>query len=457
MESNNEKELETLIHRLREWAIKLPQKVALRYCNDKGKVIASRTYDELNRQTYKIAIELREKYNLTEGSCVMLVFLPCIDFILTFLGCLRAGLVAVPVYPPNPKGIKKNVQLFSGIQENCQAKVALCNGEYMKIKRLTDMKEFFTKSGVKWPELEWINVDSILHDSTLPEVPADEPALHFTGDRLCFLQYTSGSTSLPKGVMITLSALTSNIRIILRALEADDSVVVVSWLPQYHDMGLIGSVLSLLFCGGSGIYLSPISFILSPCLWLQLISQYRATHIQGPNFAYALVLRRLTALPSPSFDLSSLRHIFDAAEPISVPVVRQFRSTLARFGLSPHALTGGYGLAESCVYVSDGGHRAIAVDRIALGDDVVDVKAVLDENDQEWRALNGEWEENETIQLFSCGDVRKNPETTIKIVKNGEDLGENRVGEIYVASLSLAKGYYPNHVESFHVAMMANS
>ena len=134
--------------------------------------------------------------------------------------------------------------------------------------------------------------------------------------------------------------------------------------------------------------MSPISFILSPCLWLQLISQYRATHIQGPNFAYALVLRRLAALSSPSFDLSSLRHIFDAAEPISVPVVRQFRSTLARFGLSPHALTGGYGLAESCVYVSDGGHRALAVDRTALGNDVVVVKAVLDENDQ---GGNGCW------------------------------------------------------------------
>ena len=150
----------------------------------------------------------------------MLVYPPCIDFILIFLSCLRAGIVAVPVYPPSsvhafhlnvldPSGIKKNVQLFSGIQENCQAKVALCNGyfnffyrfkrsDYMKVKKLTDMKAFFSRSGVQWPDLEWVNTDELLSVKDLPEVPADEPSLHFSSSKLCFLQYTSGSTSLPK-------------------------------------------------------------------------------------------------------------------------------------------------------------------------------------------------------------------------------------------------------------------
>ena len=150
----------------------------------------------------------------------MLVYPPCIDFILIFLSCLRAGITAVPVYPPSnichfhihlldPSGIKKNVQLFSGIQANCQAKVALCNGyfvlskwlifsEYMKIKKLTDMKAFFSRSGVEWPDLEWVNTDGLLSVKDLPEVPADEPSLHFSPSKLCFLQYTSGSTSLPK-------------------------------------------------------------------------------------------------------------------------------------------------------------------------------------------------------------------------------------------------------------------
>lgn len=209
----------------------------------------------------------------------------------------------------------------------------------------------------------------------------DEPALHFAGDHLCFLQYTSGSTSLPKGVMITIASLVANIHIILRALNADSTAVVASWLPQYHDMGLIGSVLSLLYCGGSGVYFSPLAFILSPILWLQLASQYRATHLQGPNFAYALLLRRLATHQPANLDLSSIQHIFDAAEPISVDVVRRFRSVLAPFKLSPHAITGGYGLAESCVYVCDGGHRALAVDRELLEKDEIEVRGVLEEND----------------------------------------------------------------------------
>ena len=181
--------------------------------------------------------------------------------------------------------------------------------------------------------------------------------------------------------MIPIASLVANIRIILRALRADSSAVVASWLPQYHDMGLIGSVLSLLYCGGSGIYFSPLAFILSPLLWLQLAAQYRATHLQGPNFAYALLLRRLASRPNLSLDLSSIQHIFDAAEPISVDVVRRFRAALAPLKLSPHAITGGYGLAESCVYVCDGGHRALAVDRELLEQDKIVVRGVLEESD----------------------------------------------------------------------------
>ena len=276
----------------------------------------------------------------------------------------------------------------------------------MKIKRVTDMKALFTASGVQWPDLEWINLSSILETSSLPDVPsgfplilssdyADEPALHFSGDHLCFLQYTSGSTSLPKGVMITIASLIANIHIILRALNADSTAVVASWLPQYHDMGLIGSVLSLLYCGGSGVYFSPLAFILSPILWLQLASQYRATHLQGPNFAYALLLRRIATHKPTNLDLSSIQHIFDAAEPISVDVVRRFKSVLAPFKLSPHAITGGYGLAESCVYVCDGGHRALAVDRELLEKDQIEVRGVLEENDAGRRKKEGKGKRNE--------------------------------------------------------------
>ena len=141
----------------------------------------------------------------------------------------------------------------------------------MKMKKLTSMKNFFSMNGVHWPDLEWINTDSILQKTTLPEVPEgcnflfflfiDEPALHFKPDQLCFLQYTSGSTSLPKGVMISWSSLTTNIQTIIHSLKAGPHAVVVSWLPQYHDMGLIGSLLSLLYISFHSLLLHFLSFI----------------------------------------------------------------------------------------------------------------------------------------------------------------------------------------------------
>lgn len=167
--------------------------------------------------------------------------------------------------------------------------------------------------------------------------------------------------------MITWSALTHNIQTIIASLHASTETVVASWLPQYHDMGLIGSLLSLLYCGGSGVYMSPIHFILNPCIWLLLCTKYKATHIQGPNFAYSLLLRKLPNFTQASkLDLSSLQHIFNAAEPISVDVAKQFIETFSQYGLARSAMTGGYGLAESCVYVSDDGHGVLTVDREAF-------------------------------------------------------------------------------------------
>ena len=132
-------------------------------------------------------------------------------------------------------------------------------------------------------------------------------------------------------------------------------------------MGLIGSLLAMLYCGGSGVYLSPIAFILNPCLWLLLASTYKATHLQGPNFAYALVLRRFATFPAKEkLALQSIQHIFDAAEPIVVSTVKQVIETFAPYGLRRDAMTGGYGLAESCVYVCDGGHQALSVCRETL-------------------------------------------------------------------------------------------
>lgn len=245
--------------------------------------------------------------------------------------------------------------------------------------------------------------------------------------------------------MITLSALTNNMNVIIRSLRASTNTVVVSWLPQYHDMGLIGSVLSLLYCGGAGVYFSPIVFIMNPCLWLLLATKYHATHLQGPNFAYSLILRRFSSFAGKSsLSLNSIEHIFNAAEPIIVSVVKQFISVFSEYGLKRDAMTGGYGLAESCVYVCDGGHKALRLNREPFErDNRVEVVSVWDQKTGIESEINkaigtdskstgektGEpsnqstGSRNSTIQLFSCGDIKKNPEIIIRIVHDNHDIG----------------------------------
>ena len=225
--------------------------------------------------------------------------------------------------------------------------------------------------------------------------------------------------------MITIAALTHNMTMIIRSLHASTNTVVVSWLPQYHDMGLIGSVLSLLYCGGSGAYFSPIVFIMNPCLWLLLATKYHATHLQGPNFAYSLILRRFSSFAAKSsLSLQSIEHIFNAAEPIVVSVVKQFVSVFREYGLRHGVMTGGYGLAESCVYVCDGGHQALMLKREPYEkENRVEVIGVWNEETEEKKGDNLEIPKSDVLELFSCGDVHKNPEVVIRIVHDNHDIG----------------------------------
>ena len=160
------------------------------------------------------------------------------------------------------------------------------------------------------------------------------------GSDIAFLQYTSGSTSEPKGVMISHDNLAHNLSLIITELKADESTVNVSWLPQYHDMGLIGSYLGLLYCGGVGYYLSPISFLKDPTCWLRTISKYKGTHTQAPNFAYALSVRKFKEFVKRGgdsslgdLDLSSVKHMINAAEPVDSMAVVDFYDTFGKYRL----------------------------------------------------------------------------------------------------------------------------
>lgn len=215
-------------------------------------------------------------------------------------------------------------------------------------------------------------------------------------------------------------------------MEAGDDTIVVSWLPQYHDMGLIGSFLSCMYCGGSGYYMSPITFIKNPPLWLQLISKYHATHIQAPNFAYLLTARKFTQ-NIENLDLSSLRHMFNAAEPITEMAINRFLEVTSKYGVKPEAMKPGYGLAEHVVYVCDGGKQKLKVNKQILETtNTVEIVKEEDENKIPFTLVMG------------CGKPNKNPSIDLRIVDINllQTLPEDKVGEVWINSPSKADGYY---------------
>lgn len=248
-------------------------------------------------------------------------------------------------------------------------------------------------------------------------------------DDVAFLQYTSGSTSEPKGVMITHGNLAHNLSIITNELQATDDTIVVSWLPQYHDMGLIGSYLGVLYCGGSGYYLSPLSFLQRPMVWMEAVSKYKATHLQAPNFAFALTARKYTPSDSTKLDLTSVRHVINAAEPVDEESIDAFVKTFGPFGFGEDVIFPTYGLAEHTVFVCSGGKQRLWVDKQAL--EVDGVVKIVDKSD------------NGVTRLVGCGyPGRQHVDVKIVNTETCEALSEDLVGEIWIQSPSKAAGYF---------------
>ena len=230
--------------------------------------------------------------------------------------------------------------------------------------------------------------------------------------------------------MISHGNLAHNLTCIIKGLSADETTVVVSWLPQYHDMGLIGSYLGILYCGGSGFYLSPISFVKKPSLWILAMSRYHATHMQAPNFAYGLTARKFSKQTnSEKIDLSHSRHMINAAEPVDLENTRAFYEAFGPLGLKHDVIFPTYGLAEHTVYVCSNGKQVLHVDKYELEvNRTVEVKLQASDN---------------TSSLVGCGIPNELPDLKLIIVdpESRELLKEGKVGEIWVRSGSKAKGY----------------
>eukprot|EP00624_Nannochloropsis_granulata_P005483 evm.model.NODE_390_length_22818_cov_35.022045.3 len=310
-------------------------KRALTYLDGKGQEIEVQTFSDVMDCADRIAAYLQREMGLRPGDRAVLLYPPGQEFILAFLGCIVAGVVAVPVYPPHPYRMETDLPRLNMIVNNSGCKVALTDSQYMLVIRGIAVKNMLSRvglaKGATWPNLRNVQTDKIrksyAHTELIVE-PDPDP------DDLAFLQYTSGSTSFPKGVMVTHANLIAQVRLLsLRSVGIfgyTNQLNVVSWLPQYHDMGLIGIFLECLSTGTHLIYMTPISFLQDPTMWLYTLHRYRAAVTCAPNFAFALAQRKTSEALRDSMDLSCIQCVICGAEPIRVEgTVDQIRRLIA--------------------------------------------------------------------------------------------------------------------------------
>jgi acyl-CoA synthetase (AMP-forming)/AMP-acid ligase II/acyl carrier protein len=414
----------TVIDLLRNRASQQPDLTGYTFLVDGETQTASLTYQTLDLQAQKIAAHLQALN--AQGERALLLYPSGLEFIAAFFGCLYAGVTAVPAYPPQQNQTKHRLQ---SIVVDAQATFALTTAALLANSQI----QFVDAPHL--PPLHWIATDN-LEDSAILDwaMPSlDEAAI-------ALLQYTSGSTGAPKGVMVSHQNLIHNATIIQHCFQDGEDSIGVSWLPPYHDMGLIGGILQPLCIGRPMILMSPIAFLRKPVRWLQAISHYRATTSGGPNFAYELCVKKITPAECAILDLSSWHIAFNGAEPIRPQTLDAFANAFQSSGFDCNAFYPCYGMAEATLMVTGGTRmkspEICTVDSVALKDkQVIPVAQTL----------------QTARKVVGCGQARLGQKVAIVDPVSATACGETQVGEIWVSSLSVAQGYWNQPQETQRV------
>ncbi|MDY7092876.1 MAG: amino acid adenylation domain-containing protein [Acidobacteriota bacterium] len=385
--------MDSLVHRLRSRSSAEPHRRALVFLADGEEEAASLTRGELDLCCRTLAAQLQQR--LEPGRRALLLYSPGLPFIVAYLACLYAGVVAVPAYPPQrPKDFQRTDRLI----RDCRPSLVLTE-ERLSRRLAAKLEE---------PHPPLLVTDAI---EDVSEEEWREPELE--AESLAFLQYTSGSTGDPKGVRITHGNLLANEAMMQRAFEVREDSRVVGWLPLYHDMGLIGNVLQPLYAGAETVLMAPTAFLQRPIRWLRAIHRYRAEISGGPDFAYRLCAERTTTEERRDLDLSCWRIAFDGAEPVRAATLETFSQTFAAQGFQRRAFFPCYGLAEATLFVAG----PPADQTPSLGQDPV--------------SCGGTWLQEELGTDFAVVDTE-----TRRPVPEGTE------GEIWVRGPHVADGYW---------------
>jgi len=424
-----------LIESAQHWAAAQPSKIVYTFLVNGEEQEQNLTYSQLDQQARIIAGRLQ--HDLLPGDRVILLFPSGLEFIVAFLGCLYAGMTAVPMPEPLQE---RHVLRVRSIVEDAQSRLILTS------KRLLSQIQLWQSRN---PELQTLDFRAIDEIETYWADRWQAPALdeHSLAGRPAFLQYTSGSTGVPRGVMITHDNLFANCRMSSESFFIDDSTVMISWLPLFHDLGLISMILLALFAGCRTVFMSPFAFLQKPLRWLRAVSRYRGEVSGGPNFAFALAARKFNSEQCADLDLSSWRVAFNGAEPVRAATLAEFSQCYAPYGLSPLNLAPCYGLAEATLMVSFGvvGRGYIVYE--------ADSQAFLQ------RRLRPAAAGRPALTLIGCGDIDRFDQQICLVDPDTNRLCEaDEIGEIWVAGRHIARGYWGKPEETaavFHAVPSA--
>jgi acyl-CoA synthetase (AMP-forming)/AMP-acid ligase II len=421
---------------LRALARQDPGRPLLTFVDDDGADRASLAAAKAVAGGEAVAESLR-RWGFEPGDRAVLVYPPGPEFVIALVGCLIAGVVPVPVYPPDPFRLRQTLPAFAGVVADCRPKAVLTSKAFDRARTVGAVAGVFDRTKPSWPRITWRQTDNCRPAAAPVEwhspVDPDEPAL---------LQYTSGSTGQPRGVVITHGNLIGEVTANAVDLGLGDRARGVFWLPQYHDFGLISVIMSTLSGNAHTRLLSPLAFLRRPAVWFEVMSRVGATHTAAPNFAFDLAVRKTTVEQRAAWDLSSLRVFMSAAEPIRPETVTAFLAAFAPSGLHRDCFYAAYGLAEHTVSVTMGGRGTLSLDRVSLEAG----RAVPALPDRPARTLVG------------CGRLTKFG-ARLRIVdpETRQVLPPCQVGEIWVSSRTKALGYYgrPEQTETTFRATVA--
>ena len=410
----------TLLDKLSNRAEVSPSKICYTFLKSGEEESVSLTYHQLDQEARKIASNLQTYIN--PGDRVLMSYPPGMEFITAFFGCLYAGALAVPAYPPRLKrdhsrllamAIDSGSKVVCGVSASIQRTHELCRSE-----------------GIEHVQT-WMATDEI----DIPDSEFSYKRVETNGDSIAYLQYTSGSTASPRGVMVTHANVMHNLSALKKDFVVDENSVFVSWLPHFHDMGLVYGLLLPFYAGVPCYFMSPMAFVQRPCRWLNAMTTYQATHSAGPNFSYDLCVDRVSDQQKCGLDLSHWKVALNGAEPVRKDTLARFEQCFSAYGFNHCAFYPGYGLAEATLEVS-GGREAHAHSCVSLTLDSL----------QRDRDMSINKERNK--EFVGCGRVA--PDTRVAIVDPSTftECETGDIGEVWVSGPSVTLGYWNRKNES---------